>query len=128
MRRGLVGLVGLVILVSGIGSGCDGDDAPLMPAHSSSFLPVRGTADSGGPADRLQWVYRVNSGAPAPVAAIPGVTLRFSDEVITASGTTYTFAVNGTYASDSSVGLSGTQSLRGTDHLSADSPATVLSR
>jgi len=123
------GLVALVVFVSGIGMGCDGDDSPPAPAHSSSFFPVRGTADSGGPAGELQWVYRVNGGAVTPLASSPPLTVRSADEVIRISGTTMTTVLKGTLgSSDPATRISGTTSWQSTDHLSSDSPASILAR
>ena len=123
------GLVALVVFVSGVGMGCDGDDSPPAPAHSSSFFPVRGTADGGGPAGELQWVYRVNGGAVTPLVSSPPLTVRSADEVIRISETTMTSVLKGTLgSSDPATRISGTTSWQSTDHLSSDSPARILAR
>ncbi len=123
------GLVALVVFVLGIGMGCDGDDTPPAPAHSSSFFPVRGTADGGGPAGDLQWVYRVNGGAVTPLVSSPPLTVRSADEVIRISGMTMTTVLKGTLgSSDPATRVSGMTSFQSTDHLSSDSPASILAR
>jgi hypothetical protein len=123
------GFIALVVCGSGIGIGCGGGDSPPAPAHSSSFFPVRGTADNGGPASELQWVYRVNGGAPTPLPTASTVTVRYGDELFRISGMAMTTSLQGTLAStDPATPVSGTTSVQTTDHLSSDSPATVLTR
>ena len=35
-------------IVAGLMAGCGGGGSPPPPAHSGSYFPVRGTADTGG--------------------------------------------------------------------------------
>jgi hypothetical protein len=112
----------------GAGAGCGGgSDEPPPPAHSSSFFPVRGTTDGGGAAD-LQWVYRLDDGAAVPFAPAPGSNIRYNDETMRISGTIVTTSLSGTLESDDGAGVMGVTSAVTTDHLSSDSPATVLAR
>jgi len=127
MRRGLT-VVATWLLGASAGVGCGGvNDSTPPPAHSSSFFPVRGTTDGGGAAT-LQWVYRVNDGHAVPFPATPGSNIRYNDETLRISGTTMTTSLSGTLESDDGAGVMGTTSAVTTDHLSSDSPATVLAR
>jgi hypothetical protein len=103
--------------------GCGGD-APLPPAHSSSFFPVRGTTDNGAAAGTLHWVYRINGGQALPSNADPSMTIRFGDEQIDArDGSTITTSLG---ADLTATGASGHESVNETDHLTpGSSPATA---
>lgn len=103
--------------------GCGGG-APLQPAHSSSFFPVRGTADNGAAAGTLHWVYRLNGGQPVTTASPSSATIHFGDENITAQdGLTITQSLD---ADLTATGVSGHESVDETDHITPDSsPATI---
>jgi len=124
------GLVALVVCGSGIGIGCDGgSQTPLMPAHSSSFFPVRGLAGDGGPAGDLRWDYRVNGGAATPLPSTPALTVRYDSDLVRISGTTMETSLKGPIGTaDSSASVAGTTSVVSIDHLSSNSPATILER
>jgi hypothetical protein len=117
-------LAPLAIAVTVAAPGCGGND-PLQPAHSGSFFPVRGTTEMG--ADTvIKWTYRINGGQPVALAADPGISIRFSDETVTAQGgSTITTSLSGTVIA---TGVSGGESVTETDHLTSDSPATVSER
>ena len=117
-------LAPLAIAVTAAAPGCGGND-PLQPAHSGSFFPVRGTTDMGADTT-IKWTYRINGGQPVALAADAGISIRFSDETVTAQGgSTITTSLSGTVIA---TGVSGGESFTETDHLTADSPATVSER
>lgn len=105
-------------------AGCGGD-APPPPAHSDSFLPVRGTIDGGGPADVLEWTYRINDGQAVPYGAIPGSTIAIDDAIVQAvGGRAVTQSTRGRLSSPD--GLTGSVSTQTVDHLSDASPPAIL--
>jgi hypothetical protein len=117
------------VLLAGT-QGCGGNE-PLQPAHSTSFYPVRGTADSGAAADTLHWVYRINGGQPITSTTSPGTTIQFNDEDVTAEGgSTVKTSVEATLAStNGGTTASGHESLDETDQVTpGSSPATISER
>lgn len=112
----------------GAGIGCGGSPSPLPTAHSSSFFPVAATTDMGGPADQLEWTYRMNGGASIPLNSTGGITVTYADHQVRVAGTTLTKSLDGTEASTDGSGWAGTVSEQTTEHFSSSSPATVLAR
>ena len=103
--------------------GCGGNDA-LVPAHSTSFAPVRGVGDNGAAVSKLHWLRRVNGGQPLPLASDPSVSIQFSDSDVTAEDDVISSTVNGTVLQNGAT--VGHESANGVQHLSpGSSPATV---
>jgi hypothetical protein len=121
-------LIALGCYLLGSGTGCSSSDSPLQPVHSPSFFPVRGTTAAGMPTDELEWIYRMNGGDPTPISPTGGVTVRYADHRVRLAGTTLTKALYGKVANTDGSGWAGDVSSASTDHLSSDSPATVLAR
>jgi hypothetical protein len=105
------------------GCGGGGNDA-LVPAHSTSFAPVRGVGDNGAAVSKLHWLRRVNGGQPIPLGSDPSVSIQFSDSDVTAEDDVITSTVNGTVLQNGAT--VGHESVQGVQHLSpGSSPATV---
>ena len=121
--RLLLGITTVVVVGAGAG-GCGGSD-PLVPAHSTSFAPVRGVGNNGAAVSRLHWLRRVNGGQPIPLASLPSFSIQFSDADVTAENDEVTTTVDGTVFQNDVVKI-GHESVRGVQHLSpGSSPATV---
>jgi hypothetical protein len=104
-------------------AGCGGSD-PLVPAHSTSFSPVRGVGDNGAAVSKLHWVHRTNGGQPIAFDSDPTVTLQFSDADETAENDTITATLNGTVFKNGAT--IGHESVEAVQHLSpGSSPATI---
>jgi hypothetical protein len=106
------------------GPGCGGGSDPLVPAHSTSFAPVRGVGDNGAAVSKLHWLRRTNGGQPISLASDPTVSIRYSDADVTAENDTITATLNGTvFQNGAAVGHESVQSVQ---HLSpGSSPATI---
>jgi len=104
-------------------SGCGGNDA-LVPAHSTSFAPVRGVGDNGAAVSKLHWLRRINGGQPIPLGSDPSVAIQFSDSDVTAEDDVITSTVSGALLQNGAT--VGHESAQGVQHLSpGSSPATV---
>jgi hypothetical protein len=117
--------VGVVLLLAG---GC-GSGAPPQPAHSPSFFPVRGTADSGIAVDTLHWNYRINRGELVALGSLPNLGVRYSDQAVSIFNTTLRRLLNGTVSAlDGSNTVSGMVLSSTVDQLDRGTPASILKR
>jgi hypothetical protein len=116
------------LLLSGTGPGCGSSSGSVSPAHSASFFPVRGTADGGGPAKVLEWLYRINGAKAVAYSATPGSSIQYADDsVVIMDGAVLTRSIEGLLSSTSG-GPTGSVASTITDHLSGDAPAIMVER
>jgi hypothetical protein len=116
--------IATAIAAGGAAPGCGGGSDPLVPAHSTSFSPVRGVGDNGAAVSKLHWLRRVNGGQPLPVGSDPSISIQFRDTDVTAENDLITSTVDGTVFQNGAT--IGHESVRGVQHLSpGSSPATV---